>query len=159
MTPPPTTTEMTRSADGPTPSLATDFAELKVGLDPLDWLALQTTPEVVLGDSVKTLLAQINSLAAAGTRRGAAQRLAAREVVLARVSLRFREAIANVELEKLGRGCGDVKRVAMLERLVEGGIRRLMACLDRLARLDAVPVPQLRVSATNAQINLAGGAR
>ena len=129
----------------------------RVGFDGLDGLALSCIPAAVRGDSEKVLIAQLNTLVAEGGRGPTMRRLLSREVGLARASARYAQSLLHVELANLGKRHGHaerVERIAVLERTTDAAHRRLLAAVDRLLRLDTVPVPRIRVSARQAQVNI-----
>jgi hypothetical protein len=125
----------------------------RVGLDEIDDVAYACIPKAIRGETIRNFLAQISALAVEGGHGGAARRLLAREVALARANLRVRESVANLEIQKLGTHRFDPDTFEMLEKAVMNAHRRLMISFDHLGRLDAAQAPRIRINANQAQLN------
>ncbi len=128
-----------------------------IGFDPLDQVALLTIPVSIRGKSMQTMLRAATAMHKEGGNGAALRRLLVRELQIVRASLRYREAVTNVELERFLKGRNNQDRLAAMEGSVERASKRLLATIDRLTRLDAVPAtPAINVMANQAIVSVEG---
>ena len=121
-----------------------------VPADELDQLAALMLPPEVCQQPAKLTQAEAEALFEEGLRGAAGRSLLARDVAASRGHVRFYQALLDVEVDRLARGDGDVKRARFYSDLVDRQHRRLTTTCELLLRLDAVPAASFRVEAEQA---------
>jgi hypothetical protein len=102
------------------------------------------------------LEASATALYEEGSRGPFMRRTLSRECVLARTDLRYRQFLANAELERFSNGESDARRVEVLERAVNAAHVRFVTAIRALDLVDCgFPAP-INVTARNAVVSIHG---
>jgi len=118
----------------------------RVGFDAIDSLPVSQIAPLLRDASMDHMVGAATQLTEQGGRGAAARRLLARDVELARVQLRWYEAmLANVMKT------GTEKRIRLYLQMVDGLHRRMLASLELLGRLES-PAPVVQVRAHQAAV-------
>ena len=153
---------MTNKEMGITPSesdgIVPDGEKRLVPADELDELAGILMPPAITKRPLELLRADAEALCRDGLRGPAGRSLIARDVAASRAHVRFFGALLDHEVERLGRGKGDLRRARVLSDLVDKQHRRLVAGAELLLKLDTVASPSFQLRADQAAILLGDAA-
>ena len=107
-----------------------------VGLDLIDSMSISVLPDDLSATAAPGIKKLATALARDGSTSGAARRLAARDIAIARVRLRLFEALQSAALSRVGDDRNAVQDAESLQRMICAEHRRLVAAMDMLRRCE-----------------------
>lgn len=107
-----------------------------LGLDLIDSMPIATLPDELSSVAAPSIKRLSTDLARGGHACGAARRLAARDVAIARVRLRLLESLQATALSRIGEDRNAARDAEALQRMIGAEHRRLLGAMELLRRTE-----------------------